>query len=101
MTQQQMQPNRPTPACPAGHTARYIVDGRRIEARGGHFIECRCSRTAKHPSFDLAWAHWHKLHGLQPACAPLRAGSSNIVQLDLHLASDSAGRTRGTAGGRQ
>ena len=78
MTQQQMTPPRVVPACPAGHTARYIVDGRRLEAKGGHFIECRCSRTRKHATFDLAWAHWHKLHSLHavtvaqmpPALAP-------------------------------
>ncbi|AWH51458.1 TPA: hypothetical protein UMV35_002050 [Stenotrophomonas maltophilia] len=72
------------PACPNGHPARYIIDCRRIEARGGHFIECRCSRTAKHPTFDLAWAHWHKQHALQavqtPASAPVPA-----PQLQLRL----------------
>lgn len=84
MTQQQRNPPRQLPACPNGHPARYIVDCRRIEARGGHFIECRCSRTTKHPTFDLAWAHWHKQHALQavqlPASAPVPA-----PQLQLRL----------------
>ncbi len=84
MTQQQKDPPRPLPACPNGHPARYILDCRRLEARGGHFIECRCSTTAKHPTFDLAWAHWHKQHALQavqpPAATPVPA-----PQLQLRL----------------
>jgi len=84
VTQQQKDPPRPLPACPNGHPARYILDCRRLEARGGHFIECRCSTTAKHPTFDLAWAHWHKQHALQavqpPAATPVPA-----PQLQLRL----------------
>ncbi len=84
MTQQQKDPPRPLPTCPNGHPARYILDCRRLEARGGHFIECRCSTTAKHPTFDLAWAHWHKQHALQavqpPAATPVPA-----PQLQLRL----------------
>lgn len=86
MTQQQKTPPRLLPACPSGHPARYILDVRRLEARGGHFIECRCSTTAKHPSFDLAWAHWHKQHGLQPVVSSAHAASSNVVQLGLRWA---------------
>lgn len=65
MTQVQKTPPRALPACPHGHPARYIHDLRREGAGGGHLIECRCSSTAKNPTFDLAWAHWHKQHALQ------------------------------------
>jgi len=86
MTQQQKTPPRVLPACPSGHPARYILDCRRLGARGGHFIECRCSATAKHPSFDLAWAHWHKQHGLQPVDSSAPTVCSNVVQLGLRWA---------------
>jgi hypothetical protein len=85
MTQQQMSPPRQLPTCPAGHVTRYILDGRRLEARGGHFIECRCSRTPKCPSFDLAWAHWHKIHGMHPRLDVSPVEGSNVVQLGLRL----------------
>lgn len=90
MTQQQKTPPRPLPTCPSGHPARYILDGRRLEARGGHFIECRCSRTAKCPTFDLAWAHWHKQHGLQALVPAASAAGSNVVQLGLRWAGGDA-----------
>lgn len=90
MTQQQMTPPRTVPACPAGHAARYILDGRRLEARGGHFLECRCSRTTKYPSFDLAWAHWHKMHSLQPRFDAPPISGANVVQLGLRLAGGDA-----------
>lgn len=84
MTQRHMTAPRPLPSCPAGHPARYIHDLRREGAGGGHLIECRCSQTAKHPSFDLAWAHWHKQHALhavpEPAVAAVPA-----PQLQLRL----------------
>lgn len=84
MTQHQMTPPRPIPACPSGHTARYIHDCRRLGAKGGDFIECRCSHTQKHATFDLAWAHWHKMHGLVPAQV-MAAVSVPAPQLQLRL----------------
>jgi len=88
VTQQQKDPPRSLPACPNGHPARYIVDCRRIEARGGHFIECRCSRTTKHPSFDLAWANWHKQHSLHPAAVVTDdERPNNVVQMPLFAGS--------------
>ncbi len=84
MTQRMVTPPRALPKCPEGHTARYIHDLRREGAGGGHLIECRFSTTAKHPTFDLAWAHWHKQHALQaiqsPAAPPMPA-----PQLQLRL----------------
>lgn len=85
MTQRQFTPPRPLPKCPEGHQPRYMLDGRRLEAKGGHFIECRCSTTPKCHSFDVAWAHWHKIHGLQPRLDASTAGVSNVVQLGLRL----------------
>lgn len=90
MTQQQQTAPRALPPCPAGHAARYIFDGRRLDARGGHFIECRCSKTLKCPTFDLAWAHWHKMHSLQPRFDASPAVGSNVVQLGLRLAGGDA-----------
>ncbi|AIL06513.1 hypothetical protein BWP19_00800 [Stenotrophomonas maltophilia] len=84
MTQQQKSPPRTLPACAAGHKARYIHDLRREGAGGGHLIECRCSTTAKHPSFDLAWAHWHKQHGLQ-VVQPATPLPAPAPQLQLRL----------------
>lgn len=90
MTQQQNTPPRALPACPAGHPARYILDRRQLEARGGHLIECRCSRTSKCATFDLAWAHWHKQHGLLAAVPSVPVTGSNVVQLGLRWAGGEA-----------
>lgn len=90
MTQQQKAPPRALPACSVGHPARYIHDLRRESAGGGHLIECRCSTTAKYPKFDLAWAHWHKQHGLVPTSAAVEEPlPSNVLQMKLFA----AGRT--------
>lgn len=85
MTQKQMTPPRSLPPCAAVHVARYIHDGRRLEAKGGAFIECRCSRTVKCATFDLAWAHWHKLHGLHGLTA-IPTIPTHTPQLQLRLA---------------
>ena len=83
MTQKHMTPPRPIPDCPRGHTARYIHDGRRLEAKGGDFIECRCSQTVKCATFDLAWAHWHKLHGLHAVVVQVPPEPAPQLQLRL------------------
>ena len=64
MTQLQKTAPRALLACPDGHPARYIHDLRREGAGGGHLIECRCSTTAKHPTFDLAWAYIFVFRGV-------------------------------------
>lgn len=86
MTQVQKKPPRTLPACPDSHPARYIHDLRREGAGGGHLIECRFSATAKHPTFDLAWAHWHKQHELQPAEVAAEPAPSNVLQMKLFAA---------------
>lgn len=90
MTQRQKTPLRPLPACPDNHPARYIHDLRREGAGGGHLIECRCSTTAKHPTFDLAWAHWLKQHGLQAAVSSVPVNGSKVLQLGLRWAGGDA-----------
>ena len=87
MTQQQKTPPRVLFTCPDRHPVRYIHDLRRESAGGGHIIECRCSTTAKHPSFDLAWVHWHKQHGLLPPAAAVEESlPSNVLQMKLFAA---------------
>jgi len=86
MTQRQLDPPRPIPACPEGHRARHMFDCRRLEARGGHFIECACTRTGKHASFDVAWAHWHKQLGLHAKVEDDRPVPNNVLQLPLFIA---------------
>lgn len=90
MTQQQKTPPRALPICKRRHTARYIHDLRRAEAGGGHLIECACGRTAKHASFDLAWAHWLKHHAAHQIPTSEQAGGSNVIQLGLRLAGGDA-----------
>lgn len=85
ITLREYTPLRLLPRCPNDHKARYMIDGRRSESKGGHFIECRCSTTVRWPSFDLAWAHWHKMHGFRPGEASAPAEASNVVQLGLRL----------------
>lgn len=84
MTQREGSPARPIPLCPGGHRPRYMYDGRRLEAKGGHFIECRCSCTPKCATFDLAWAHWHKMHGTH-ALAAHQSSPPALPQLQLRL----------------
>lgn len=87
MTQVQKTPPRVLFTCPDRHPVRYIHDLRRESAGGGHIIECRCSTTAKHPSFDLAWMHWHKQHGLLPPAAAVEESMpSNVLQMKLFAA---------------
>jgi len=84
ITLREYPPARPLPRCPSSHPARYMVDGRRVESKGGHYIECRCSSTPRCPTFDLAWAHWHKMHGSHPLPAP-PTSPAEVPQLQLRL----------------
>ncbi len=54
----------PLPTCSAGHSARHMHDMRRIEAGGGHNIECKCSHTSRHADFDAALLEWRQTHGV-------------------------------------
>lgn len=87
MTQQLKTPPRAFPTRAAGHQARYIHDLRGEGAGGGHIIECRCSTTAKRPTFDLARAHWHMRHRLQATAAAAEEPlPSSVLQMKLFAA---------------
>lgn len=84
MTQREYDPPRVIPHCSSGHRPRYIFDARRLASGGGHTIQCRCSATPKAPSFDLAWAHWHKMQRVYPLPEVLPAREA-LPQLQLRL----------------
>ncbi|MCC7632553.1 hypothetical protein [Stenotrophomonas rhizophila] len=78
----------PLPACKAKHVARLMEDRRRPSAGGGHFIECLCGHTQKHPSPHLALQEWTRVYGRAVQVAPT---ASNVVQLGLGLGDRSTG----------
>ncbi|CAE6738092.1 MULTISPECIES: hypothetical protein [Xanthomonas] len=84
MTQREISHPEPLPACRAGHAGRHIVDSRRLQAGGGHVIECRCGRTKKHSAFDQALAEWKRMHRIRVPRQTAPA-DSNVVQLGLRL----------------
>lgn len=62
----------PLQPCQLGHTARHMHDKRRMEAGGGHNIECKCSHTGRHNDFDSALREWEQMHA--PAKPAATAG---------------------------
>ncbi|WP_254813498.1 hypothetical protein [Xanthomonas campestris] len=84
MTQRQVDHDSPLPSCTNGHLARHMLDARRPEAGGGHFIECVCGRTQKHPSFELAMTEWRRAHRIRTPREP-RHRAHNVVQLGLRF----------------
>ncbi|UKE73244.1 hypothetical protein [Xanthomonas graminis] len=92
MTQRQVDQHMPLPPCRNGHTSRHMLDLRRPEAGGGHFVECACGRTQKHPSFELAITEWRRRNGIRTPRRPCRE-ESNVVQMDLHLSRPNASRS--------
>lgn len=69
MTQRQLDSPQPLPRCKLGHPVRYMLDARCAKAGGGHFIECRCCATRKHPSFALALQDWRRMHWIRTSKA--------------------------------
>ncbi|PPU54524.1 hypothetical protein XdyCFBP7245_17845 [Xanthomonas dyei] len=61
-----------------------MLDARRPEAGGGHFIECACGRTQKHPSFELAMTEWRRAHRIRAPRQP-QSSPQNVVQLGLRF----------------
>lgn len=83
MTQREVSHETPLPRCRADHMARHMLDERRPQSGGGHFIECRCGRTQKHPEFGPALAEWKRQNGIRtPRPA---APAANVVQLGLRF----------------
>ncbi|PKH70271.1 hypothetical protein CXF96_05350 [Stenotrophomonas sp. Betaine-02u-21] len=91
MTQCQIDHPEGLAPCAAGHSARHIHDGRSTSAGGGHFVECRCTKTPKHADPDAALASWRRLN--RPARVARKAPepASNVVQIPLRLAAAAAG----------
>jgi len=87
-TQRQITAPWPLPPCKAGHRARLIEDRRRAAAGGGHFIECQCNRTNKHPGAHLALQEWTRLYG---RAVQIPADAKNVIQLGLGLGDRSTG----------
>jgi hypothetical protein len=74
------------PACGEGHPARHIEDRRSAQAGGGHFIECQCRKTAKHPTFEEAAREWcSSLRVRVPAWVKREREESKVLQFPLPL----------------
>jgi|LNAP01.1.fsa_nt_gb hypothetical protein len=74
----------PLPLCRAGHVARYMHDLRGLRAGGGHYIECACSQTNRHASFDDALAQWCASggHAISSACDQRELPLGNVVSIN-------------------
>lgn len=100
MTQKHISHPEGLPNCAAGHRARHIHDLRGQAAGGGHLVECACSSTKKHADADAALAAWRRLN--KPARLPrapaLPEVADNVVQFNLSLAEQPAGRRKAAGG---
>lgn len=83
MTIRQIASPTPLQVCQAGHNARLMEDGRRPEAGGGHFVECRCCHTRRHATSQLAVQEWARLHARRPVSN--QSATGNVIQLGLSL----------------
>ena len=100
MTQHHISHPEGLPACKEGHSARHIHDRRGAAAGGGHFVECRCSRTRKHGDPAVAVAEWRRINrtariARNPASPVV---TDNVVQFNLSLAYQPAGRRKAAGG---
>lgn len=85
MTQRQVDHPNSLPLCRNGHAARHMLDARCTQAGGGHFVECACGRTQKHPTYAQALREWVRVNGTTAQLIPHTA-ESNVVQMGLGLA---------------
>lgn len=104
MTQRHISHPEPLPACAAGHSARHIQDLRGLAAGGGHFVECRCRATQRHPEASGAFDQWRRIN--RPARSARKVmptidapGTDNVVQLDFGLAPPAPPRRAAIGGG--
>lgn len=74
----------PLPTCSVGHVARHMHDTRCSSAGGGHSIECKCSHTSRHESYDGALRDWRQMHGAPtpPAVVRERPAAAVITTLN-------------------
>lgn len=97
MTQRHMSHPEGLPACAAGHSARHILDLRGPASGGGHFVECACRHTTRHPDFDAALAAWKRMN--RPPRAVRKAAAEvpvdNVLQMPLHFAARAAHAAKG------
>jgi len=104
MTQRHISHAEPLPDCAAGHSARHIHDLRGLAAGGGHFVECRCRATQRHPEASGALDQWRRIN--RPARSARKImptfdapGADNVVQLDFGLAPPAPPRRAATGDG--
>lgn len=81
MTQHQIAPPAPLPACQAAHPPRLMRDLRCADAGGGLFIECPCGATKKHAEFDAALQEWKRIHRIRTPRQPRQP--DNVIQFGL------------------
>jgi hypothetical protein len=62
-----------------------MLDARRTQAGGGHFVECACGRTQKHTTYAQALREWIRINGTAAPLIP-HAAQSNVLQMGLGLA---------------
>lgn len=55
MTQREISHPEPLPAYRDGHAGRHIADGRRLQAGGGHVIECHVVAPRSTPRSTRHW----------------------------------------------
>jgi len=100
MTQKHISHPEGLPNCAAGHRARHIHDLRGPAAGGGHLVECACRATSKSQDPEKALAEWRRINrparSARPAPAPKVA--DNVVQFNLSLAEQPAGRRKAAGG---
>lgn len=88
MTQRQISHGGELPPCAEGHPARHIHALRAAHAGGGHFIECACRNTARHPDFESAAAAWCQSLRLRvPKWVSREREDVNVLQFVLPLGS--------------
>jgi len=100
MTQKHISHPEGLPNCAAGHRARHIHDLRGPAAGGGHLVECACRATSKSQDPEKALAEWRRINrparSARPAPAPEVV--DNVVQFNLSLAEQPAGRRKAAGG---
>ncbi len=100
MTQKHISHPEGLPNCAAGHRARHIHDLRGPAAGGGHLIECACRATTKSQDPEKALAEWRRINRPARSARPVPAPevADNVVQFNLSLADQPAGRRKAAGG---